>query len=158
MSSVISTIYANIKALAITAGGQTPQVFGLADVPNSLASAELPCRILTALQGNFEGQEMRFETISGNSPATGNQQNINWQIIDLLLWLPQAQGRGPRDVTAELVEYAGAYLDIVRPNRLIGTRASVENLSIDIGIYEYPSNSGNFYYGGRAAWTIKELP
>lgn len=158
MGSVISTIYANIKALAITAGGQTPQVFGLANVPNSLASAELPCRILTALQGNFEGQEMRSETISGDNPATGNQQNIIWQITDLLLWLPQGQGRGPRDVTAELVEYAAAYVDIVRANRLIGTRATVENLSPQVGIYEYPQQGSTPYYGCRTVWTIRELP
>lgn len=157
MGSVISDIYSAIASIAVTVDGVTPTVYGLADVKNSYASGDLPVRILLSLSGGLQGQEMRFETISGSNPALGNQQNINWQIVDLLLWLPQGQGSGGKQVTPQLVEYAGKYIDAVRPNRLIATRASVENLSVDVGIFAYP-NEGTRYYGCECRWTIKELP
>lgn len=157
MGSVIADIYTAIAAITVTVDGKTPQAYGLAEAKNSYASGDLPVRILMSLSGGLQGQEMRFETISGSNPATGNQQNINWQVEELMLWLPQGQGRGGQQVTPALVEYAGKYIDAVRPVRLIGTRASVENLSVDVGIFAYP-DQGTLYYGCMCRWTIKELP
>lgn len=159
MGSVISTIYTNIAAMAVTADSITPVVYGLADAPSSPNAGDLPMRILQALSGGLQGQEMAWETISGTGGATNNQQNINWQIEDLMLWLPVGMGEGPKGVMPALVEYAGAYIDKVRTNRTIATRASVTNLSVDVGIYTFPmSQQATAYFGCMAKWTIKELP
>lgn len=160
MSSAIGAIYTAIEAMSVLAGEKTPTVYGLTGLPNTVASANLPCRILLDLANAGEGQSMEFFSINSGISG-GGAQYVDWQLSDLLLYLPQAQGLGVKQVAVALVDYTGAYVDACRSNRgLVNTatnEANVTGLRVAPGIYEYPVSSGNFYWGCMATLTIREI-
>ncbi len=160
MTSAIVAIYTAIENLTILVDSKTPEVFGLTGLPNTVASAMLPCRILLDLANAGEGQNMEFVTINSGISGGGSQV-IEHQISDLMLLLPLGQGQGNRQVGVALVTYYGAYIDAVRANRtLVDTPtndANIAGLRCSPGVYEYPVGSGTFYWGCMTNLTIKEI-
>lgn len=160
MTSEISAIYTAIENMTVTVNNATPIVYGLTGIPNSLANANLPCRILLDLANAGEGQTMDFRTV-GSGINGGGKQYVDWQFNDLMLYLPLALGTGNKQVTSVLVAYLGAYIDAARANReLVNTAnssASITGLKVTPGVYEYPSGSGSQYWGCMTAITVREI-
>ena len=156
MASAISAIYTAVEAMAVTVSGITPRVYGLTGLPGSVAAADLPARIILDLANASEGQTMQFFTVNSGISG-GGAQYVDWQINDLLLWKPEALGRGVKDVATDLIAYCGKYIDAVRTNRNIGTAATFTGLRVSPGVYEYPASSGVFYWGVMASSTIREI-
>lgn len=151
MSSQIEGIYNALVAMSITVDTKTPSVYGLTGLPNQVASADLPCRLILALGANaVAGSSTDFYTLGGH-------QNVVWTMSDLLLWLPAAQGQGVKQVAGALVRYAGKYVDAVKGKWFMVSGADVEDCKVEPGMYEYPVGSGNFYYGCLSRLTIREL-
>ena len=160
MTSVILDIYDAVSAMTVLVGGESPTVYGLTGIPNGVANADLPCRILLDLANGGEGQSMQFHTVNSGIGG-GGAQYVDWSIRDLMLLKPQGLGVGNREVAATLVAYTGAYVDAARANRnLIATdtnEASFTELSVSPGVYEYPVESGIFHWGVMATSTIREI-
>jgi hypothetical protein len=160
MTSAISAIYTAVESMTVLVGSDTPTVYGLTGIPNTVASANLPCRILLDLANAGEGQSMNFFTINSGISG-GGAQYIDWQIDDLMLLLPLAQGIGNKQVSSNLIAYCGAYIDACRTNRgLVNTstnEANITNLRVAPGVYNYPNGSDTFYWGVRAELTIREI-
>lgn len=152
MPSAIDSIYTAIKNISVTVGSVTPTAYGLTGLPNQIASADLPARLILAVGGALAtGQQaVQFYTLSDY------KYGAKWQINDLMLWIPQEQGRGVAQVAQSLVQYAGAYLDAVRTNRDLTALASIEDMRAEPGLYEYPQGSGITYFGCMATVTVQE--
>lgn len=152
-NSALVAIYSAIAAMSITVGTETPAVYGLASVPNKLETAQLPCRRLEIFDNRMETITAKHTTLSGS--ATPNM-HVTWAISDLLIWKPEAQGRGVRDVDEQLISYCAKYIDAVRVNEAITSNASIEDCRPLPGLYPYPASSDIFYFGVLVILSIKE--
>lgn len=152
MTSQILSIYAALALKQVSVGGVAPDVFSLAQLPNTADTAATPCRLLLPVGDNAgEGREVQHIAI-------GNTITVNWQIKDLMLWKPVAQGIGLREYAPVLVEYAGAYAEMLREFRApTATDTVLEGANIQTGIFEYPSGSGKSFYGALCTLDVKEV-
>lgn len=116
---------------------------------DSIQTAHLPCRIITTTAA---------DTISihrgGNSTAT-------WNITDLFLLETVARDMGTFAVMPTLMRYKVAYAEALQKQWTIvhgwSTETLVLNLSMLVGKYEYPSQSGVYFYGVKCDITFEEL-
>lgn len=149
--SAILDIYAALAAKTVTADSKTPTVYSLASLPSSVETAQLPCRLLLPVGDNSnEGRDIGFIAI-------GTTATVNWQVKDLLLWQSTGQGIGLSGFASQLVEYAGAYVDMIRSFKQPSTYSNLESVNILPGIFEYPSAGGIFYAGVMCTLTIHEV-
>jgi hypothetical protein len=150
--SEITTIYTALEAKTVTTtSGKTPTVYNLEDLPKSVNTSMLPCRLLLPVGGNpAEGREGQFIAI-------GTAVAITWQITDLMLWNATEQGIGLPEFAPELVDYCGEYIDAMRTFKCPSTNSALEYISMTPGIYEWPAMSGNFYSGVLCQLQIKEV-
>jgi hypothetical protein len=152
MSNQINAIFSALEAMSVQVDGNAPAVYGLTGLPNTVASANLPARILEIMDNAAEMSAGTHRTLS-STPGMA----INWVLTDLLLYLPTAQGQGLVQVASSLVTYCGKYIDAIQVNEALIATASVIGLKVVPGRFEYPSDSGTFYFGAVATLTIKEL-
>lgn len=152
-SSDLVAIYAAIAAMSVSAASQTPTVWDLDDIRDSLHTAQLPVRILLP-SGNFNtGGAATFAPVTINSIAKGT-----WQIIDLCLWRPLGQGLGMRDIGATLAEYSGAYASaLVARGRAVTHQSYITGCDITAGVYAYPDQSENLFWGVRCIVQVDEI-
>lgn len=149
--SVITNIYAALKAKTVTTtGGATPTVYSLAELPESIVTAHLPCRLLLPLGGN------PTEAREGSFIAIGNSVVVTWQVSDLMLWQASEQGIGLREFAPILVDYCGKYIDMLRTFKCPYQNSNLEGFTVTPGEYEWPRGSGKYYAGVLAQLVIKE--
>jgi len=150
MSSVLE-MYANLVAQDVSIGGKVVTAYNLESLPPSINTAKLPCRLLLPVGDmSTEGRDATFIAI-------GNTITVDWQIKDLMLYRPLGQGIGLHTFAGELVEYAGAYMDMAREFRAPSIFSSLESANALPGIYEYPAGSGNLYAGVLCTLLIHEV-
>ena len=150
--SVITNIYdALADKVVTTTSGKTPTVFNLDELPESITTAHLPCRLLLPVGGNPS------EALEGQFIAIGTAVTVIWQIGDLMLWQVSEQGLGLREFAPELVDYCGKYVDMTRTFKCPYTNTALEGFSVTPGIYEWPRGSGRFFAGVLAQLNIKEV-
>ena len=152
MASQITNIYNALDAVTITVGSVTPTSYDLDELPESIHTAQLPCRLLLPV-GNDNAGEGR----DGEFIAIGTGITINWTIKDLLLWQVSEQGRGLSEFAPKLVEYCGKYADAMRSFKCPYANSALESFSMMPGMYEYPAGSGNWYAGVMCYLQIKEV-
>lgn len=151
-TSHISDIYAALQALSVTmSDGTIPRAYGLAELPESINTAQLPCRLLLPV-GNEPG-----EGREGSFIAIGTGMTIVWQVSDLMLWQASEQGLGLREFAPKIVEYAGKYLDAMRGFKCPYQDSSLDGVTIVPGEYEWPRGSGHFFSGVSCQLQIKEV-
>lgn len=155
MSSGIATIYSTLAAKSITVNGVAITGVSGANVPNNTTSAELPLRILSSLSAYL------FENVS-DAPlwmtgAGGQLKQMTWQIADLLLYAPAGSGTGVGNFEPWLLAYIAAYADMLASDTAL---SALNVVRVDPtwanGIYEYPPQSEQFYYGSLVNLTILE--
>lgn len=150
--SIISNIYDALAAKEVaTTSGKTPTVYNLDELPESITTAHLPCRLLLPIGGNPN------EALDGQFIAIGTTVTVNWQVSDLMLWQASEQGLGLREFAPELVDYCGKYVDMMRTFKCPYTNSALEAFSVTPGEYEWPRGSGRFYAGVLAQLNIKEV-
>lgn len=152
MASQIINIYNALDAVSVTVKGKTPKVYDLEELPESIHTAQLPCRLLLPV-GNDNAGEGR----DGEFIAIGTGITVNWTVKDLMLWKPSEQGRGLSDFAPVLVEYCGLYADAMRSFKCPYANSALESFSMMPGMYEYPVGSGNWYAGVMCYLQIKEV-
>ena len=150
--SAINAIYAALVDKTVTTtSGKTPVIYGLAELPESIATAHLPCRLLLPVGGNpTEGRDVQFIAI-------GTGVTAMWQVTDLMLWQVSEQGIGLREFAPELVDYCGKYLDMVRTFKCPATNTALESASMTPGVYEWPVGSNRYFAGVMCQLTIREV-
>ena len=135
--SVITQVYDALSDVVVTTtGGVTPRAYDLHELPQSVNTAQLPCRLLLPV-GNEPG-----EGREGTFIAVGTSMVIIWTINDLMLWQPINQGLGLKEFAPELVDYCGKYWDMVRTFRCPATNTALESANMTPGVYEWPISSG----------------
>lgn len=149
MASQLTAIYDAIAAIAVAVDGTTVTVRNYDEA--SPVVNETPLRILSPLSDKNEGR--------GLTPITfGGGLQIGRYITDLCLWAEAEAGSGLEYHMAKLIAYQAAYENAALADRKLGlSNVSVQALDIQIGVWEYPMASNNFYFGVKAEWQITEL-
>ena len=129
-----------LAALSVSAAGQTPTVYGYANLPAAVKAEMLPCRLI-----------MPFESRNAEAGVTsfvacgGALMEAERKLVDLCLWQPVTHGRY-HAANSDLVAYVDAYDNAILASPSLGlSEASVRNYSINITTVEYPAGSGVFY-------------
>lgn len=151
MSDILAA-YEALGSMTISVSGRTPDIYFFTEQPNAAETANLPLRLLEVVGSNAEMSDLVYGTI-GSAP----QVDTTWRISDLLLWMPQAQGTGVRDVARLLVDYCGKYVETARMNRDLTEQISIASLQVTPGTFRYPADGERVYYGVRAVMGLKEL-
>ncbi len=153
-ASQLLSIYDAIAAMSVTAAGETPTVWDVDEIRDSVHTAHLPVRILLP-HGDFRGgggQAFRPVTLTNNI-ARGT-----WQIVDLCLWKPVGRDLGMRAVGPALVEYCSAYVTaLVGINRGTTYQSYLTGWDIAAGVYAFPDPSDNWFWGVRATVLVDEI-
>ena len=153
MSSILTEIYNQLEALAVTytdksGASVTPTVYSQETQIDNLYTAQLPCRILMlpSAQGTIE---------------PGGLTKTEWRITDMLLVEAEAQGVGQRDEYPQLTRYCVAYAEKIGTLWRYISGWSVEDNTIGItmaaGKFEFPTGSGERWYGVRCDLVINEI-
>lgn len=142
--SVIRNIYTGISMLGVTINGITPTAYDLDKLPDAVEPAMLPCRLLLPAHPRGEGRDWHFI-------ALGNTAKLTWHITDLLLWRGASSGIGLEDIAATLINYAGAYAEILRANRSMGqAQAHIVGARFVYGAFQYPDTEDASTFDGCA--------
>jgi hypothetical protein len=150
--SIITNIYNALDAKTVTTtSGVTPTIYNLDELPESITTAHLPCRLLLPVGNN------PTEALEGQFIAIGTTVTVNWQVSDLMLWQASEQGIGLREFAPELVDYCGKYVDMCRSFKCPYPNSVLEGFTVTPGEYEWPRGSGRFYAGVLAQLVVKEV-
>lgn len=152
-TSRVVDLYTSLASLQVgLSDGTVPRAFGLAELPESITTAHIPCRLLLPVA------TMPGEGKEGAYIAIGNAMSITWQVTDLMLWQPSEQGLGLREYAPKLVEYSGKYFDAMRNwGRCPVQNMTLESVNITPGEYEWARGSGRFFAGVLCLLQIKEV-
>jgi hypothetical protein len=150
MASQIEAIFDAIAAVSITVDGTALTGRLLADSGTEVNVT--PARIISPLAKKDEGENAVQFTI-------GNQYTVNWTITDLLLFRPVKDGTGLEYNMPHLVDYMGKYIDAIRANNKLSfaKHVAITSAKIEVGVYEYPVGSENWYYGCMGTLKVTEI-
>lgn len=154
MSSNIAAIYSALAAKEITVNGVSITGYSGSTIPNAV-DGRLPVRVLSSLTGYL------FENVTNEdlwmTGVSGRRKQMTWQIADLMLWEPAGTGTGPAQFEPALLSYISQYADMLAADTALQAAGcmQVHNTWAN-GIYEYPPESGRFYYGSLVNLEIVE--
>lgn len=153
MTSIIATIYDKLEAMTVTFAdrdsvSKTATVYSQETFPGSLETAHMPARVLMP------------PTAVIDIEAGGNQQ-AQWQITDLALLDAAGQGQGPKSHMPAQLRYSAAYQDAIGKLWQMTSGLASENyavsVAVSVGVFEFPAQSGAWWFGVSNALTITEL-
>ncbi len=154
MSSLLLTFFDDLEAMTVTYSNKdgssaTANALNIDEKTDSIQTAHLPCRIITTTSAD----SVKIQR-GGNSLAT-------WNITDLFLMETAARDMGTFAVMPALMRYKVAYAEALQKNwQLVhgwSTETLTLNLSMQVGKYEFPSQSGVWFYGVKCDITFEEL-
>ena len=146
----LETTLAALADIEMDSGMSVVNVFTPADGKQTLASGEVPARILTPVSSAEEGKQQLT--------VTGQVQQVEWRVADRLLYQQSGEGEGLEDVLGVLTAYVDAYHAALKAMRFkLGNGARVGSIATDMGTYLYPSNSDQEYFGVEVTLEIKEM-
>lgn len=151
MSSQISSILSSLASASVsvsTTGGTVTGLTG-STLRQSLPSANLPVRVLSTLNQRAD-TSATFKTMARNMLAT-------WRVTDLMLWAAINADRGIMEHEPDLLAYMVGYITMVQANRTIATNCTIQDVSMQAGLYEWPQGSGQTFYGVECTLTISEV-
>lgn len=159
MSSILLNIYDALDAMTVTyvdknGASVNPTCYNLNELPNSIQTEKLPCRLLLPIGQGVSGSTSM--TIEHGAGVTAN-----WQITDLFLLETAARGEGLYIHAPVLVRYVAAYAEAISKKWQIlyqwQSEALVLNLQPIPGIYNFPSGSDAYFYGVKIDLNIQEI-
>lgn len=150
MGSQLEAIFNAIAATGINIEGTPIVGRNLAEISTVVNST--PTRIISPLSDKNEGKKAARMTL-------GNQSQVDWTITDLLLYKLTTDGSGLEYNMHRLALYQGKYVDAMRANYKLGfaRHVMITDIDVEIGIYQYPLNSGKFYHGAKATLLVHEI-
>jgi len=129
----------------------TVSAFDVSAIPNSIPSEILPARFLLPVNGRGEGLEAVWMA------ANVTSAEIVWEITDLMLWQPVAQGRGLIDVAADLTRYIDDFELTFRAQRLITSGFDIMTMRFTPDVFDFPAGGDTSYFGVETIMTIREI-
>lgn len=154
MSSLLLTFYDDLEAMAVTYTNKdgspaTANALNLDEQSDSIETAHLPCRILTFIQ-----PDTAVILRGAGSTAT-------WNITDLFLLETAARDIGGSILKPVLKRYEVAYLEAVEKQWNLVHGWSTETFGLNVtmraGKFEYPSQSGTWFYGVQCDVSFEEI-
>lgn len=157
--SDLNAILQAVTGIAVILNGETLAVDTPDNLKASYASGDLPRRVLLPFGSKpMEGTNGGIITF-GTQPNQAQQTNT-WQVTDLLLLAPSAQGKLTQWLPS-LVRYASLYANAALLRvRLVDNsvqKATLTGWHFEFGMFEYPEGSGAAYYGVATTLSIQEL-
>lgn len=150
--SQIKQILSTLASASVSAGATT--VTGLAQGTLKVSGLECPVRVLTLLRES--GVQVASFTYGANAAM-----KAVWTVHDLLLWRPVGLDTELADLEGALTDYMAGVIDWARANRTpgssAGAKAVIEVQSMTPGVFEWPTGSGNQFYGVDTALTVYEV-
>ena len=151
--SQLTALYAALDAVSITLTDLT--VVGcknLSELPDAANTTLNATRLLLPIGENpGEGRE-------GQYIAIGTTMTINWQIPDLFIYKPVAQGAGLKEHAPQLIDYCGKYADAMRAfGKCPAPNCTLESFQVIPGEYEWPTGSSHYFTGVLCLLQIKEV-
>lgn len=159
MSTILSNVYGLLDAMAVTytdrsGANATPTCYSLSELPASVQTAHLPCRLLLPIGQGASGTNNL--TLDNTAMA-----RAEWQITDLFLLEASARTEGLYIQAPVLMRYVEAYANAIALKwRMLyqwQTEALTTSISILPGEYEYPAGSGTWFYGVKVDLNITEI-
>ncbi len=153
MSSIIESVYAALDSMTVSYldkdnATATPTTYTLSESLDSVQTAHLPCRLLI------------FPTVS-QILGPGPESTATYTVNDLFLLEAIAQGGGTKVQAPVLLRYVKAYQDAIALKwqfiSVWQTEALTTNITYTPGRFEYPSQSGNWYYGVNISIIVEEI-
>jgi hypothetical protein len=147
------TVYTALAARAVTFNAATVPVYWGETLPPSLASAQLPVRLLLPWQSSgTEAREYHAESLATANGPHAVERTFN----DTFFYKPLTQDIFEEHIGA-LLNYEAAYEATMRSDRRMGTSISIVNWGTLLVMSEYPARSGVFYSAVSARVRVKEL-
>lgn len=151
MSVLLTTIYPAIAAMNVSLNSANVDVFSLDALPNSVQTAQLPCRLLLPTNQQLTGRNAQPASF-----GTSGVWSVLWNVVDLCLIEATGQTRGLLDVAGDIVEYQAAYLSSLSALS-IAKNIIVEGAQIDPGVFMYPTGTATSFFGVQITVNIREL-
>lgn len=157
--SILLDIYNDLEGMTVSylnkSGVATiPTVYDLDEIPASVQTAQLPCRILLPI-GQGQGGSPNVEILRGAGVKA------QWSVTDLFLLEAAARDAGLYVQAPVLMRYVVAFTEAlgVKFQFVHGANTNSLTLSASVipGMYEYPAGSGAWFYGVKADITIEEI-
>jgi hypothetical protein len=146
--SNLRTIYTALANVPVALNGSVVTALDVDKLPETVAAANLPLRLIMPLGTRPDARAMTFESLNGVSTA-------EWRITDLFLLQTTAQ-RKLEQVAPDLANYMAAYVTALSKARALAG-ALIENVSVTAGVYVYPAQSNATYFGVEATVTVREI-
>lgn len=151
MPSKLREIYAGLQNQPIQVDGSNVPCIPLAESTGVIN--QTPVRVLSPLSDRNEGRGISNLTFGGGA-------SLLWTITELVLVSPVQAGSGIENQTPYLVEYqenfVTAFASINRHLGISPATVTINNADMEIGIYNYPLGTDNWYTGLKITWTIRE--
>lgn len=155
MSSKILEIFDAFAAMQVQIDLVNIPCHGLENALNSYQTAHLPIRVITPITRYSPG--LFYSNDNWNSGLGSVVNQMNWTIVDVLLYEAIAQRSGPKSSYRQLVTYVKDYTDqLANGALLLPENCWVESVVVKPDIVEYPFGSGNFFYGAVTIAQVKE--
>ena len=154
MSSLLLTFYDDIEAMTVSyvnkdGGTVTANCLNIDERTDSIQTSHLPCRILSTTHPDT-GVIMK-----------GAGARATWNITDLFLLDTVARDIGTYIQLPILKRYEVAYVEALEQLwRLVhgwSTETLALNYSMQAGKFEYPAQSGVYFYGVKCDITFEEI-
>lgn len=147
MASNLTGIYDALAALEVPVNGAVVPVRNVDELPESVAAADCPIRLLMPW-GERSGQNaVSFVTLQGVGTA-------EWALVDLLLLRPAQAGR-LETASAAVVRYMQDYASAINRARALAG-APVTSLKIAAGVGTYPAGGSQQWFGVEVTLAIRE--
>lgn len=151
MPSKLREIYDALASLRIELDGKAVPCPPLEETTGVIHTT--PQRVLSPLSDRNEGQGARKLTF-------GDGASVLWTITELVLLAPAEEGSGLEFYTPRLVEYQEKFISLyAKLDKTLGIRprtVTVSSADIEIGVYNYPLGTDNWYYALKVNWSIRE--
>jgi len=158
-NSILLEIYNDLEGMACTyvdksGASTTPNCFDLSEIPSTVSTAQLPCRILLPI-GQGKGGSDNVEVLRGAGIKA------RWNVTDLFLLEASARDMGLYVLAPVLMRYVVAYSEALGKQFQFIDGWNTESLTISAavvpGMYEYPTGSGSWFYGVKCDVTVEEI-
>lgn len=141
-------LIAIIDAVAAMSVSPITRVLRGTTLKNSIASADVPVRIISAVGMRSQGMKPMSMTSSPLLTAL-------WSVTDLALIRPAGLGMGLRDVAFGMEQYMATYTDVMRGLR--STTWSLDDTQFASRVVEWPAQSGTYFDAVVVTHVIKEI-
>lgn len=158
-----SSLYEIYRELADTPvdfmiGDKRTRVRGLDNLETAISKANCPIRVQLPVGANASGRSIII------LDAEGTGRSGVWSVPEIALLAPAAAGQGLEEFAGPLIKYVVAFEHAIVRRRTVFAIPTevrnafvVSNISFDTGVYNWPVESTNWWFGCRTVLTVQEL-